>query len=194
MASRHSHDKTWYGHGLPYVTKKRLPGHLIAIEGTDGVGRSAQIESAAPVARARRLRRQQHRMDALAAALRNHQRGQGRPSADRHDILAALCRRFCRSPRARNPARAAGRLHRDRRSLHVHRVRAQLRDGRRPRLDAQSLRHGAGARPRPLPRHRRRIAHSRASSWAKGWITGNPGCISRSAPTCSIHSSATRAA
>ena len=48
MASRHSHAKTWYGHGLPYVAKKRLPGHLIAIEGTDGVGRSAQIELLRP--------------------------------------------------------------------------------------------------------------------------------------------------
>src|SRR5262250_3556948 len=41
MASRN--DKTWYGPGLPYLAKKSLPGHLIAIEGTDGVGRSAQI-------------------------------------------------------------------------------------------------------------------------------------------------------
>jgi dTMP kinase len=35
--------KTWYGHGLPYLAQRRLPGHLIAIEGTDGVGRSTQI-------------------------------------------------------------------------------------------------------------------------------------------------------
>lgn len=48
MASSHSHDKTWYGPGLPYLAKKRLPGHLIAIEGTDGVGRSAQIELLRP--------------------------------------------------------------------------------------------------------------------------------------------------
>jgi dTMP kinase len=48
MASRHSHDKNWYGPGLPYLAKKRLPGHLIAIEGTDGVGRSAQIELLRP--------------------------------------------------------------------------------------------------------------------------------------------------
>ena len=33
---------------MPYVTQKRLPGHLIAIEGTDGVGRSAQIELLRP--------------------------------------------------------------------------------------------------------------------------------------------------
>jgi dTMP kinase len=33
---------------MPYLAKKRLPGHLIAIEGTDGVGRSAQIELLRP--------------------------------------------------------------------------------------------------------------------------------------------------
>ena len=36
--------KRWYGHGLPYLRLKPLPGHLIVIEGTDGVGRSTQIE------------------------------------------------------------------------------------------------------------------------------------------------------
>ncbi|HUY29194.1 MAG TPA: dTMP kinase [Candidatus Binataceae bacterium] len=40
--------KTWYGHGLPYLKQKRLPGHLIAIEGTDGVGRSTQIDLLRP--------------------------------------------------------------------------------------------------------------------------------------------------
>ncbi len=40
--------KTWYGHGLPYVKMKPLPGHLIVIEGTDGVGRSTQIELLQP--------------------------------------------------------------------------------------------------------------------------------------------------
>jgi dTMP kinase len=48
MASRHIRTKNWYGHGLPYLAKKRLPGHLIAIEGTDGVGRSAQIQLIRP--------------------------------------------------------------------------------------------------------------------------------------------------
>src|ERR1700758_1534624 len=48
MAQRRTHDKSWYGHGLPYVAKKRLPGHLIAIEGTDGVGRSTQIQLLRP--------------------------------------------------------------------------------------------------------------------------------------------------
>src|SRR5208337_4379330 len=84
-------------------------------------------------------------MDALAPALRDHQRGQGRPSADGHDLLAALRRRFCRSSRARNSAGLAGRLYRDRRSLHVHRVRPQLRDGRRSQMDARGVRDGAGA-------------------------------------------------
>jgi len=48
MPSRSKRGKTWYGHGMPYVAQKRLPGHLIAIEGTDGVGRSTQIELLRP--------------------------------------------------------------------------------------------------------------------------------------------------
>jgi dTMP kinase len=40
--------KSWFGHGLPYVTMGALPGHLIVIEGTDGVGRSTQIERLSP--------------------------------------------------------------------------------------------------------------------------------------------------
>lgn len=43
MASHSKPGKSWYGHGLPYLAQKRLPGHLIVIEGTDGVGRSTQI-------------------------------------------------------------------------------------------------------------------------------------------------------
>src|SRR6201982_828762 len=48
MASHSNPGKSWYGHGLPYLAQKRLPGHLIAIEGTDGVGRSTQIELLRP--------------------------------------------------------------------------------------------------------------------------------------------------
>src|SRR5689334_4157362 len=33
----------YYGHGLPYVQLNDYPGKIIAIEGTDGVGRSTQI-------------------------------------------------------------------------------------------------------------------------------------------------------
>jgi dTMP kinase len=33
---------------MPYLTERRLPGHLIAIEGTDGIGRSTQIELLRP--------------------------------------------------------------------------------------------------------------------------------------------------
>lgn len=36
--------RTWYGHGLPYRKIGKRPGHLIVVEGTDGVGRSTQIE------------------------------------------------------------------------------------------------------------------------------------------------------
>lgn len=34
----------YYGHGLPYVSLGDYPGKIIAIEGTDGVGRSTQIK------------------------------------------------------------------------------------------------------------------------------------------------------
>lgn len=33
----------YYGHGLPYLSLDDYPGKIIAIEGTDGVGRSTQI-------------------------------------------------------------------------------------------------------------------------------------------------------
>lgn len=33
----------YYGHGLPYLPLENYPGKIIAIEGTDGVGRSTQI-------------------------------------------------------------------------------------------------------------------------------------------------------
>jgi dTMP kinase len=44
MGTQSLHGKGWHGHGLPYLDTKPLPGHLIVIEGTDGVGRSTQIE------------------------------------------------------------------------------------------------------------------------------------------------------
>ena len=34
---------TYYGHGIPYLPIEGYPGKIIAIEGTDGVGRSTQI-------------------------------------------------------------------------------------------------------------------------------------------------------
>ena len=40
--------KAWYGHGLPYLKVGSLPGHLIVVEGTDGVGRSTQIQLLQP--------------------------------------------------------------------------------------------------------------------------------------------------
>jgi dTMP kinase len=49
MAPAARKGKSWYGYGLPYLKKvKPLPGHLIVIEGTDGVGRSTQIELLRP--------------------------------------------------------------------------------------------------------------------------------------------------
>jgi dTMP kinase len=40
----HDADKVFYGNGLPYLKISPLRGSLIVIEGTDGVGRSTQIE------------------------------------------------------------------------------------------------------------------------------------------------------
>ena len=40
----HDADKKYYGHGLPYLKVGPLRGSLIVVEGTDGVGRSTQIE------------------------------------------------------------------------------------------------------------------------------------------------------
>jgi len=37
-------DVAFYGAGFPYTPVKELPGRLIVLEGTDGVGRSTQIE------------------------------------------------------------------------------------------------------------------------------------------------------
>ena len=34
----------FFGAGFPYNPIKELPGKLIAVEGTDGVGRSTQIQ------------------------------------------------------------------------------------------------------------------------------------------------------
>jgi dTMP kinase len=48
MAQHPNRAKTWYGQGLPYLPEKELRGHLIAIEGTDGVGRSTQINLLRP--------------------------------------------------------------------------------------------------------------------------------------------------
>ena len=44
----HGEDKAFYGHGLPNLNVGRLRGSLIVIEGTDGVGRSTQIEELIP--------------------------------------------------------------------------------------------------------------------------------------------------
>jgi len=48
MARGARRGKHWYGDGLPYLKTGPLPGHLIVIEGTDGVGRSTQIELLRP--------------------------------------------------------------------------------------------------------------------------------------------------
>src|SRR5215813_9345550 len=44
----HGGDKPFYGHGLPNRNVGPLRGSLIVIEGTDGVGRSTQIEQLIP--------------------------------------------------------------------------------------------------------------------------------------------------
>src|SRR5215831_7756741 len=42
------HGPNWFGRGIPYVKHGAMPGHLVVIEGTDGVGRSTQIELLRP--------------------------------------------------------------------------------------------------------------------------------------------------
>ncbi len=44
----HDDPKHWYGTGMPYMNIDGLRGSLIVIEGTDGVGRSTQIDRLAP--------------------------------------------------------------------------------------------------------------------------------------------------
>jgi dTMP kinase len=39
-----SRDLKFFGHGIPNVDRSELQGKLIVIEGTDGVGRTTQIE------------------------------------------------------------------------------------------------------------------------------------------------------
>src|SRR3954467_10601962 len=43
-ANGHGHSGRYYGQGIPYLPLDSYPGKLIAIEGTDGVGRSTQIQ------------------------------------------------------------------------------------------------------------------------------------------------------
>jgi dTMP kinase len=44
----HGQDKSFYGHGLPNLKTGPLRGSLIVVEGTDGVGRSTQIDQLIP--------------------------------------------------------------------------------------------------------------------------------------------------
>ncbi len=48
MTAPSKRGKTWYGRGIPHLVARRLRGHLVAIEGSDGVGRSTQIELLRP--------------------------------------------------------------------------------------------------------------------------------------------------
>lgn len=41
----------FYGAGFPYRELQQMPGRLVVLEGSDGVGRSTQIASAALVRR-----------------------------------------------------------------------------------------------------------------------------------------------
>lgn len=43
MVSMRPSPKVWFGAGLPYTSRDELKGKLIVIEGTDGVGRTAQV-------------------------------------------------------------------------------------------------------------------------------------------------------
>ncbi|MDY6876200.1 MAG: thymidylate kinase [Chloroflexota bacterium] len=72
----------FYGHGLPAFKKKRLPGKLIVLEGTDGVGRSTQIallrewlESEGYAVAATGLKRGKLSGKAIQAAMQGHTLG-----------------------------------------------------------------------------------------------------------------------
>lgn len=72
----------FYGHGLPGFKKKRLPGKLIVLEGTDGVGRSTQIallrewlESEGYAVRVTGLKRSKLAGKALQSAMEGHTLG-----------------------------------------------------------------------------------------------------------------------
>ena len=43
-ANGNGHTGRYYGQGIPYLPLDSYPGKLIAVEGTDGVGRSTQIQ------------------------------------------------------------------------------------------------------------------------------------------------------
>ena len=47
-ANGNGHAGRYYGQGIPYLPLASYPGKLIAIEGTDGVGRSTQIRGLKP--------------------------------------------------------------------------------------------------------------------------------------------------
>jgi dTMP kinase len=72
----------FYGHGLPGFKKKRLPGKLVVLEGTDGVGRSTQIallrewlESEGYAVAATGLKRGELTRKGLRTAMRGHTLG-----------------------------------------------------------------------------------------------------------------------
>jgi hypothetical protein len=135
----HDADKLFYGNGLPYLKVGPLKGSLIVLEGTDSVGRSTQIE-----ALTRWLEVQGYgvvntgwtRSPLLSETINEAKAG--------HELnvttFSLLSRRFRRPPGESDRPRIACRLHRDRRSLHVHRVRAQRRHGRRRPVDPPPVR------------------------------------------------------
>jgi len=72
----------FYSHGLPGFKKKRLPGKLIVLEGTDGVGRSTQtallrewLESEGYAVAATGLKRGKLSGKAIQAAMQGHTLG-----------------------------------------------------------------------------------------------------------------------
>ncbi len=67
-----------------------IPGKLIAIEGTDGVGRSHADPAAARMARSAGLRRGRDRLDALAADAADDRAGQVEQHAQQADVRAAV--------------------------------------------------------------------------------------------------------
>ena len=146
----------YYGYGVPYLPIDDYPGKLIAIEGTDGVGRIDADRAAARVARSAGLRRHRDGLDAVRADAADDRSRQVEQHAQQAHLRPALRDRLRRSPRKGNHPGAQGRLHRPLRSLHLHGAGAGRRARRRSHLDPQPVRVRDRAAPGLLPEDRRR--------------------------------------
>ena len=99
----------YYGRGIPYLPIDGYPGKLIAIEGTDGVGRSTQIQLLREWLEVHGYGVDRDRLDALAADAADDRAGQVEQHAQQADVRAALRDRLRRSAREGDHPGAQGR-------------------------------------------------------------------------------------